>query len=145
MKTLITSALFIAQFMINGSFAQEMASATNEALAQRIAEDVCEEIGLADSSAFQLVCRLTERNQGMAGTGAALVMYAPARVHLSVEFNLVDRTTGKTLWTGVVYATGRTSMAEALENVVERGAVRVADAVDTQPVLSPVNVVAQEH
>ncbi len=72
-------------------------------------------------------------------------MYAPARVHLSVEFNLVDRTTGKTLWTGVVYATGRTSMAEALENVVERGAVRVADAVDTQPVLSPVNVVAQEH
>ena len=80
MKTLITSALFIAQFMINGSFAQEMASATNEALAQRIAEDVREEIGLADSSAFQLVCRLTERNQGMAGTGAALVMYAPARL-----------------------------------------------------------------
>lgn len=145
MKTLITTALFIAQLMTNGAFAQETGNTTDEALAERIANEVREEIGLTDSSRFQLTCRITERNEGMAGTGAALVMYSPARVRLVVEFELAERATEKILWTGTLFATGRNTLDEALESATERGAERVSEVMRDQPSSGPQNVVAQSR
>lgn len=118
---------------------------SDEALAQHITRQVGEELGLDTDGTRRLSVRIVDRNEAMVGTGTALVMYAPARVHLSAEFTLVDIETNNTLWMGTVYATGRNTMDEAVEDAAEQGVSRLARMLTTPDHKVPMNVVAREH
>lgn len=145
MKALITSALFIAGSILNTGLAQAQRALADDALAQRINREISTELGLEAGGTLRLTGRILERNEAVAGTGAALVMYTPARVQLSMEFALVEEATNNPIWTGTVFATGRNTMNEALEMLMERGMSRVSAALPVPGQNGQLNVVAREH
>ena len=147
MRTIITSALFIAQLMSHTVQAQDFgssATASNPVLADRISTGIREELGLAGDSSIRVSCSITARHESGSGTGAALVMYGPARIHLSVGITVLNGTTGQALWSGAVHATGRTTMDQALEDAVERGAQQIAKVFSSHQPYAPVNVIASQ-
>ena len=75
-----------------------------------------------------LTCTVTGYNEGGAGTGAALVMYSPARVQLDAVLSITDMITGEQVWTRTLHATGHTGEAEALERALELALERVEAA-----------------
>lgn len=144
MKTL-TISCFFALVLSNTMNAQDSRPLSDEAIAARIAAEASTELGLPNENQYRLECRIASRNKGMAGTGAALVMYAPARAHLAVAFDLISVITGEVVHTGEAHTTGRNHMDEAVEEAAARIADRIGPVLSQPTTPGPVNVIAREH
>ena len=144
MKTLIIPILF-AQVLTTTVNAQDTRPMADGTIAARIVAEASAELGISDETAYRLECRIASRNEGMAGTGAALVMYAPARAHLAVAFDLISVITGEVVHTGEAHTTGRNHMDEAIEAAVERISASVAPVLPHPTTPAPTNVIAREH